>query len=108
MAKAGRGDDRRQQPLEPLPRLGQLGGDARSPGMNLGADMVRDEAHDPLAVGCGQRAPAILEAARQPVDPEPAVGVEHHLDDRRVFEEGRDRGAERGAQHARAARGGLG
>ena len=76
--------------------------------MNLGADMVRYEAHNPLAVSGGQRASAILEPARQPVDPEPAVRIEHHLDDRRVFEEGGDRGAERGAQHARAAGEGLG
>jgi len=32
--------------------------------MNLGADMMRDEAHDPLAVCGGQRAPAILEPTR--------------------------------------------
>ncbi|MEY9612744.1 hypothetical protein ABIF21_005618 [Bradyrhizobium elkanii] len=72
--------------------------------MHLSADMVRDQAHDPLAVGGGHRSSAILQPAGQPVDPEPAVGVEHHLDDRGVFEEGRDRGAKRGAQHARAPR----
>ena len=46
----------------------------------------------------------IGQSARQPVDPEPAVGVEHHLDDRGVFEKAGDRRPERGAQHARAAR----
>ena len=71
--------------------------------MDLGADMVRDEADDPLAIGGGQCPTGIFQAARQPVDPEPTVGVEHHLDDRRVFEEGGDGRAERGAQHARAA-----
>lgn len=50
--------------------------------------MVRDQAHDPLAVCCGQHPPAILEPARQPVDPKPTIGVEHHLDDGWVFEEG--------------------
>jgi len=34
--------------------------------------MMRDQAHDPLAVGGGQIAATILQAARQPVDPEPA------------------------------------
>ena len=76
--------------------------------MDLGADMVRDQAHDPLAIGGGQRPPGVVQAPRQPVDPEPAVGVEHHLDDRRVFEEAGDGGTERGAQHARAAGEGLG
>ena len=46
-----RRDHRRQQSLEPLARLGQLGRDARAAGMDLGADMVGDEAHDALAIG---------------------------------------------------------
>jgi hypothetical protein len=53
--------------------------------MNLGADMVRDQTHDPLAIG-GRHGPSgALHAARQPVDPDPALGIEHHLDDRGVF-----------------------
>ena len=72
------------------------------------ADMVRDQAHDPLAIGGGHRPAAILKPPRQPVYPKPAVGVEHHLDDRRVFEEAGDGGTERGAQHARTAGEGLG
>ena len=70
--------------------------------------MVGDEANDPLAVGRGQPLTRIREPARQPVDPEPPVGVQHHLDDAWVFEEGGDRWSERGAQHARAARDRLG
>ena len=77
-------------------------------GVNLGADMVSDHAHDPLAVGGGQGAAAILQTTRQPVDPELAVGIEHHLDDREGFEEGGDGGADGGAQHARTAGKGLG
>ena len=46
-----RRDDRRQQPLEPLSRFGQLGRDARAAGMDLGADMMGDEPHDALAIG---------------------------------------------------------
>ncbi len=71
--------------------------------MDLRADMVRDQAHDPLAIGCGHRPSAILQTPRQPVYPKPAIGVEHHFDDRRVFEEAGDGGTERGAQHARTA-----
>jgi len=52
--------------------------------------------------------PAVLQTTRQPVYPKPGVGVEHHLDDRRVFEEAGDGGTERGAQHARTAGEGLG
>ena len=48
-------------------------------------------------------AAGVLKPARQPVDPEPAIGIEHHLDDAGVFEIAGDRGAKRGAQHARAA-----
>ena len=51
-----RGDDRRQEAFEPLPRLGQLGRDTRAFRVNLGADMVRDKAHDPLAVGAADEA----------------------------------------------------
>jgi hypothetical protein len=43
--------DGRQQALEPFARFGQLGRDAGFAGMDLGADMVSDQAHDPFAVG---------------------------------------------------------
>ena len=29
---------------------------------------------------------SVLEAARQPVDPKPAIGIEHHLGDAGIFE----------------------
>ena len=103
-----RRDNGRQQSLEPLSRLGEFCRDARALRVDLGADMVRHQAHDPLAVGGGQGAAGILQTAREPIDPEPAVGVQHHFDDRRVFEEGCDSRPERGAQHARAAGKGFG
>jgi len=103
MAKAGAVTTGGKQSLEPLSRLGQLSRDARTLCVDPGADLVSDEAHDPLAIGGGQGTTGILQPARQPIDPEPAVGVQHHLDDRRVFEKGGDGWAERGAQHARAA-----
>ena len=71
--------------------------------MDLDADMMGDEPHDALGVGRGDAATGVLKPARQPVDPEPAIGIEHHLDDAGVFEIAGDRGAKRGAQHARAA-----
>jgi hypothetical protein len=71
--------------------------------MDLDTDVMRNQAHDAFGV-CGRDAAAgIFEAARQPVDPQATVGVEHHLDDARIFEIAGDRGAERGAQHARTA-----
>ena len=46
-----RGHHGRQQPLEPLPRLGQFGRDPRGAWMNFGADVMGDKANDPLAIG---------------------------------------------------------
>ena len=53
-------------------------------------------------------AAGVLEPAGQPVDPEPAVGVEHHLDDAGIFEVAGDGRPERRAQHARAPGEGFG
>ena len=72
--------------------------------MNLGADVMSNQPHDALAVGCREALAGIREATCQPVDPEPAIGIEHHLDDARVFEPGRYRWPQRGTQHARATR----
>ena len=76
--------------------------------MDLGADMVRDQADDALAIGGRQALTGIGEPFGQPVDPEPPVGVEHHLDDRGVFQKPAIGGPERRAQHARAAKDRLG
>jgi len=73
--------------------------------MHFGADMVRDETHDALAIVWRQTFAGIDKTARQPIDPEPAVGIKHDLDDLGVFKEQRDGWTERGAQHARATRG---
>jgi len=75
--------------------------------MHFGAYMVRDETHDALSIGGRQTFVGIGKTTRQPVDPEPAVRIEHHLDDRGILQPNRDGRTERGAQHARAARGGL-
>ncbi len=72
--------------------------------MDLGADMVRDQAHDAFAIGWGQMFAGIGQPFGQPVDPDAPVGVQHHLDDGGVFQKPGDGGAERGAQHPRATR----
>ena len=76
--------------------------------MHFDADMMGDEPDDALGVGGRDAAAGVFQSPRQPVDPEPAVGVEHHLDNGGVFEVASDRRSERGAQHARAAGEGLG
>ncbi len=101
-------DDRREQPLEALARLRQLGRDARLAGVDLGADMMRNQPDDPLAVVCSHPGARVGQPARQPVDPEPSVGIEHHLDDGRVFQPRRNRRPERGPEHAGAADRNLG
>jgi hypothetical protein len=70
--------------------------------------MVGDQPDDALAVGRRQSLTRIGQTLGEPVDPEPPVRVEHHLDDRRVFQETGDCRAEGGAQHARAAKDRLG
>ena len=99
--------DRRHQPFEALAAFRQLGRHARRAGMDLGTDMMGDQANDALGVGRRDPVAGILEAAGKAVDPEPAVGIEHDLDDARIFQMSGDQRAERGAQHARAARDGF-
>lgn len=78
--EAGRCGDWRQQPLEPLARFGQLGRDAWATGVDLGSDMVRDQAHDPLAISGRQVLAGIRQPRTEPVHPQATVGIEHHLD----------------------------
>src|SRR5947208_250105 len=68
--------------------------------MNLSADVMGNEPHDALAVGCSETLSGIRQPSRQPIDPEPAIGIEHDLDDPGVFEPGRYRRSERSTQHA--------
>ena len=72
--------------------------------MHLGADMMRDQANDALAIGGRQSFTRIGKTFRQPVDPEPPIGVEHHLDDRGIFQKRGDRRPEGCAQHSRTAK----
>ena len=72
--------------------------------MNFGADVMGDKANDPLAIGGRQSLTRIGKPLGKPVDSEPPIGVEHHLDDRGVFQKPGDRRPEGRAQHARAAK----
>ena len=71
--------------------------------MDLGTHVMGNQADDSFSIGWCDPAAGILDATGKPVDPEPAVGIEHDLDDARIFEVSRDQRAERGAQHARAS-----
>jgi hypothetical protein len=46
---------------------------------------------------------SIFQSAGQPINPKPAVGIQHHLDDGGIFEKGCDCRPKRRAQHTRAA-----
>ena len=72
--------------------------------MNLGADMMGDQTDDPLAIRRRQQLTRVGKPFGKAVDPEPPNGVEHHLDDRGVFQKPGDRRPEGRAQHARAAK----
>lgn len=69
--------------------------------MNLCADMVRNQTDDAFAVSDGKLFAGVGEAVAQPVHPQAPVGIEHDLDNRRVFEPCGNVGAERGPEHAR-------
>ena len=71
--------------------------------MNLRADVMGDQAHDAFAIGGGQSLARIGQPFGEAVDPDASVRIQHHLDDGVIFQKPRDGGAERGAQHARAA-----
>jgi len=71
--------------------------------MDLGTDMMRDEANDAFAVSGRQLLACVAQPFREPVDPQPPVRVQHHLDDGGVFQMPGDGRTQRRAQHPRAA-----
>ena len=70
--------------------------------MDFRADVGRDQADDSLAIRLGQFHAHRRTPTGKPIHPKGAIGIQHHLDHRRVFQKPRDGAAERGAQHARA------
>jgi hypothetical protein len=65
--------------------------------MDLRADVMRNQSYDPLTVSSRQSLPRVRQAFREPVDPQPAIGVEHHFDDCWILEPGRDGRPQRGS-----------
>jgi hypothetical protein len=49
--------------------------------MDFGPDMVRDETHNPLAVGSRQALAGVSQAPCQAVDPQATVGIQHDFHD---------------------------
>jgi hypothetical protein len=70
--------------------------------MHVGTDVMGDQSHDTLAVFGRKVSAGIAEACAEPIDPEPTVRVEHHLDDGVVVEPGRYIAAECRPEHAGA------
>jgi hypothetical protein len=68
--------------------------------MDFGADVMRDEPDDALAVGGREQDTAIGDPCAETIDPEPAVGIEHDFDDRGVGKPLGNRAAKRCPQHA--------
>ena len=69
--------------------------------MNLCADMMGDEAHDPLSIGSGLSFPRVGQTFGQPIHPDTAIRVQHHLDHAGIFQKPGDGCPKRGAQHPR-------
>lgn len=61
--------------------------------MDLGSDVVGHQPDDALAVCRVDACAGILQAAREPVNPQTAIRVEHDFDDTRVIEIPGDVGA---------------
>ena len=72
--------------------------------MGFSADVMRDKTDNALAIRGRENRTCIGQTFGQAIDPEPTVGIEHHLDDAGVFEEFGDVRPERRAQHAGTAR----
>ena len=71
--------------------------------MHLGADMGGDQANDPLGFGGVDAQTRIAPPLAEPVDPESAVRVDHHLDDGGIGQGLGNRRPHRRLQHGAAA-----
>jgi len=76
--ESGSRHDRRKQAFETLACLRQFSRNTWAARVDLGPDMMRNEANDPFTVRWRQE-------LRQPVDPNAAIRIEHDLDDDRIF-----------------------
>jgi hypothetical protein len=90
--KDGRVHDRRDRRLKARsPRRRQLRRQRRALRVELDPHLGGDQAQHPLGVGRTHGDGRPEQALADPVDPDDAVGVEHHLDDAWIVEEGGER-----------------
>ena len=71
--------------------------------MDLAAHMVRNKPHDTFGIGRGHAVTGVFQTTGEPVDPDPAVGIEHDFDNARIFKIARYYRPQGGAQHARTS-----
>ena len=76
--------------------------------MNFDANMMGDQPDDPLAISRRQPLPCIGQTFGEPIHPDAAIGIQHHLDHSWIFQKASNRCPERGAQHPRTTRNRLG
>ncbi len=72
--------------LKPLPGFWKLGRDDRKRSARLGPNMTRDQADDPLGFLRRQHHAGVGAPRPVPVEPQPAVRIDDHLDDIGLFE----------------------
>jgi len=65
---------------------------------------VAIQSNDALPIRGRHYFSGVCQTIRQPVDPQPAIRIEHHLNDRWIFQKARDCWAERRAEHTRPTR----
>jgi hypothetical protein len=71
--------------------------------MDRGADMMRDQSQDALGIGRRNDGAGRLKPARETIDPESSVRVQHHFVNARIFEVGGNHRPHCGSQHPGAA-----
>ena len=68
--------------------------------MHFGTDMVGNQADDTLAIGDRHHQPRVGEPGGEPVHPDTAIRVQHHLDYGGLFQQAGNGGTECRAHHA--------
>ncbi|GER05629.1 hypothetical protein JCM17846_33110 [Iodidimonas nitroreducens] len=101
--EARRRHHRRQEPFEALAALGQFGRDDRAFAMAFLANMARHQPDNPLGLGGADPCPRVDAPVAMAIDPQPAVGIDHHFDDGGVGQRRRNRRSHGGAQHGALA-----
>src|SRR5580658_5734885 len=81
LSNCGRLEPQRPEAIAPrnAPRLRYFGRDTRGAGVKFGANMMSYQSNGAFPVGSRQTLAGVHQAARKPIDPQPAVRVEHYL-----------------------------